>query len=55
MEEVLRYLTVKREEGDIAPSQPSAAPEQEGRPYRRKIAEEKTALNEEAAGPEEKE
>jgi small subunit ribosomal protein S6 len=55
MEEVLRYLTVKREEGDIAISHPSAAPEQEGRPVQEKIAEEKATPDGESAGPEEKE
>ncbi len=54
MEEVLRYLTVKREEGDIAASQPSAAPEQEGGPAQEKIAAEKTAIDQESAGAEEK-
>ena len=55
MEEVLRYLTVKREEGDIATSQQSAAPGQEGGPVQERIAEEKTTVDEESAGPEEKE
>jgi small subunit ribosomal protein S6 len=54
MEEVLRYLTVKREEGDISTSQQSAAPGQEGGPVPERIAEEKTAQNEEAASPREK-
>jgi small subunit ribosomal protein S6 len=54
MEEVLRYLTVKREEGDIATSQQSAAPGQEGGPVPERIAEEKTAMDEESAGPGEK-
>jgi small subunit ribosomal protein S6 len=54
MEEVLRYLTVKREEGDIATSQQSATPGQEGRPVQERIPEEKTAIDEESAGPEEK-
>lgn len=54
MEEVLRYLTVKREEGDIATSQQSAAPGQEGGPVPERIAEEKTAMDEESAGPREK-
>jgi small subunit ribosomal protein S6 len=54
MEEVLRYLTVKREEGDIATSQQSATPGQEGGPVQERIPEEKTAIDEESAGPEEK-
>ncbi|HEX9948895.1 MAG TPA: 30S ribosomal protein S6 [Thermodesulfobacteriota bacterium] len=54
MEEVLRYLTVKREEGDISTSPQSAAPGQEGGPVPERIAEEKTAQNEEAASPREK-
>ena len=55
MEEVLRYLTVKREEGDIEASQHSAAPEQEGGLVQARIAEEETAMNEGSTGPEEKE
>ncbi len=52
MEEVLRYLTVKREEGDIATSPQGAAPGPEGGPVQGRIAEEKTARDEESAGPE---
>ena len=55
MEEVLRYLTVKREEGDIATSQQSAAPGQEGGPVRESVAAEETTAVEESAGPKEKE
>lgn len=53
MEEVLRYLTVKREEGDIEASQQGAAPAQEGEPWREKKTEEK-AQDEESAAAEEK-
>jgi small subunit ribosomal protein S6 len=55
MEEVLRYLTVKREEGDIATSPQGAAPGQEGGPVQEQKAEEETAGNEASAGPGEKE
>jgi small subunit ribosomal protein S6 len=54
MEEVLRYLTVKREEGDIEASPQGATPEQGGGPVQERIAEEKTAMDEKSAGPEEK-
>jgi len=55
MEEVLRYLTVKREEGDIEASQQSAAPEQEGGPWQERKTKEETAEDEESAGAEEQE
>jgi len=54
MEEVLRYLTVKREEADIATSPQSTAPGQEGGPVQERIAEGKTARDEESARAEEK-
>jgi small subunit ribosomal protein S6 len=50
MEEVLRYLTVKRDEGDIEAAQQSASPEHEGE----KRTEEELAEGKEAAGTEEK-
>jgi small subunit ribosomal protein S6 len=55
MEEVLRYLTVKREEADIATSPQSAAPGQEGGPVQERIKEKETARKEESALAEEKE
>ncbi len=55
MEEVLRYLTVKREEGDIGASLPSTAPGQEGGPVHESVAAEETTAVEESAGPKEKE
>jgi small subunit ribosomal protein S6 len=55
MEEVLRYLTVKREEGDIAASPQSAAPEQEGGSGQEGIPEQETTGHEKAAGPQERE
>lgn len=55
MEEVLRYLTVKREEADIATSPQSAAPGQEGGPIQERIKEKETAREEESALAEEKE
>lgn len=55
MEEVLRYLTVKREEGDIAASLPSTAPGQEGGPAHESVAAEEMTAAEESAGPKEKE
>jgi len=54
MEEVLRYLTVKREEGDIEASQQRGAPEQAGEPGPEKKTEEETAGQEESAVTEEK-
>ena len=54
MEEVLRYLTVKREEADIATSPQSTTPGQEGGPVQERIAEGKTARDEESARAEEK-
>jgi small subunit ribosomal protein S6 len=53
MEEVLRYLTVKREEGDIEASQQGAVPEQGGEPGEEKKADEK-AQDDESAAAEEK-
>jgi small subunit ribosomal protein S6 len=50
MEEVIRYLTVKRDEGDIEAAQPSVSPEPEGE----KKTEEEVAEGKEAAGTEEK-
>ncbi|MCJ7547172.1 MAG: 30S ribosomal protein S6 [Deltaproteobacteria bacterium] len=55
MEEVLRYLTVKREEADIEASQQSAAPGQEGGPVQERKTEEETAMDKESTGPEGKE
>jgi small subunit ribosomal protein S6 len=55
MEEVLRYLTVKREEADIATSPQGAAPGQEGGPVHERITEKETARDEESALAEEKE
>jgi small subunit ribosomal protein S6 len=55
MEEVLRYLTVKREEGDIPTSQQSAAPEREGGSEQEVIPEQETTGHEKAAGPQERE
>jgi small subunit ribosomal protein S6 len=43
MEEVLRYLTVKREEGNIEASQQSAAPGQEGETVQERKTKEETA------------
>ncbi len=55
MEEVLRYLTVKREEGDIEASpQQSAAPTQEGETVQERKTEKKMAGGEESAAAEEK-
>jgi small subunit ribosomal protein S6 len=54
MEEVLRYLTVKREEGDIEATQQGAAPGQEGEPGQQRKTEEK-AQDAESAAAEEKE
>jgi small subunit ribosomal protein S6 len=53
MEEVLRYLTVKREEGDIEASQQGTVPEQGGEPGEEKKADEK-AQDDESAAAEEK-
>jgi small subunit ribosomal protein S6 len=54
MEEVLRYLTVKREEGDIEASQLRGASEQEGKPVQERTAEEETAEHGESAVAKEK-
>jgi small subunit ribosomal protein S6 len=54
MEEVLRYLTVKREEGDIEASQQRGASEQGGEPGPEKKTEEETAEHGESAVAEEK-
>jgi len=43
MEEVLRYLTVKREEGDISASQQREKPKQEQEPGEEEKPEEETA------------
>jgi small subunit ribosomal protein S6 len=48
MEEVLRYLTVKREEGDIEASQQQREPEQEEKPEEEKGPEEEIAEDEES-------
>jgi len=55
MEEVLRYLTVKREEEDIAAVQQGEKPEQEQEPEKEKGPEEETAGDEESAGATEEE
>ena len=52
MEEVLRYLTVKREEGDIEASQQRREPEQEEKPEEEKGAEKETAEEETAENEE---
>lgn len=54
MEEVLRYLTVKREEGDIETSQQKGASEQGGEPVQEKKTAEETAADEESAVAKEK-
>jgi small subunit ribosomal protein S6 len=54
MEEVLRYLTVKREEGDIEASQQREAPGQGGEPGPEKKTEEEPAGQEESAVTKEK-
>jgi small subunit ribosomal protein S6 len=54
MEEVLRYLTVKREEGDIETSQQQQEPEQEEKPEEEKGAEEETAEEEKKTAEDEK-
>jgi small subunit ribosomal protein S6 len=54
MEEVLRYLTVKREEGDIEASQQRGAPEQTGGPGPEKKTEGETAEHGASASAEEK-
>jgi small subunit ribosomal protein S6 len=46
MEEVLRYLTVKREEGDIEASQQQREPEQEEKSEEEQVPEEETAADE---------
>jgi small subunit ribosomal protein S6 len=53
MEEVLRYLTVKREEGDIEVSQPRGTSGQEGEQMSERTAEEVTAAGGESAATEE--
>jgi len=55
MEEVLRYLTVKREEGDIAAVQQGEEPEQEKEPEKEEEPEEEPAGGEESAGAAEEE
>ena len=55
MEEVLRYLTVKREEEDIEASQQGAAPEQGGGPLQERKTEKDTAEDEGSGVAKEKE
>jgi small subunit ribosomal protein S6 len=55
MEEVLRYLTVKREEADIEASQQGAAPEQGGEAAQERKTEKETAEDEGSGVAEEKE
>jgi small subunit ribosomal protein S6 len=55
MEEVLRYLTVKREEEDIAAAPPREEPEQEKEPEKEEEPEEEPAGGEESAGAVEEE
>lgn len=55
MEEVLRYLTVKREEEDIAVVQRREEPEQEEEPAEEEKPEEETAEGDESAGAAEEE